>query len=140
MKLRLKGNSLRLRLTRSEITQLATERALQDETDFGCGTFRFALCIRENAAALSAVCEPDAIVVSAPAALIAHWTATDEVGLYAEQPTSRGGRLTIAVEKDFRCLDPRRDEDESDHFDHPLAGETRHGNCAEDGKLPAFAS
>jgi hypothetical protein len=138
MKLRIKGNSLRLRLTRSEIAHLADEGRLESETDFGNQTFRFAVVSREENAPLSSSFGSNSIVVNASRAAVAHWAESNDVGLYGEQPTSRDDTLTIAIEKDFRCLDPRRDEDESDNFDNPLAGESRHETCdAEAGTLPA---
>lgn len=69
------------------------------------------------------------IVVTAPASVVANWAATDAVGIYGEHSVSSGSALTIALEKDFRCLDPGRDEDESGNFDNPLAGESRHAKC-----------
>jgi hypothetical protein len=39
------------------------------------------------------------------------------VGIYAEQQTKGEYALTIAIEKDFRCLDrSRAEEDEKDAF------------------------
>jgi hypothetical protein len=68
-------------------------------------------------------------MVSVPGSLGLNWAVTEEVGVYGEQTLPTGGTLIMAVEKDFRCLDPRRDEDESDNFDNPLEGQTRHAAC-----------
>jgi hypothetical protein len=44
------------------------------------------------------------------------WAETDQVGIEHFQPVAGASGLRIVVEKDFRCLQPRIDEDESDNF------------------------
>lgn len=129
MKLRIKGNSLRLRLTRSEVSQLTTEGSLFNETDFGDASFRFGVEVRDDVRSVSSVFNQGSIVVTAPTAVVADWATTDAVGIYGEHSVSSGSTMAIALEKDFRCLDPGRDEDESDNFDNPLTGESRHAEC-----------
>ncbi len=46
------------------------------------------------------------------------WAQNQSIGIYAQAEWG----LKIAVEKDFKCLDPRRDEDETDAFENPHAG------------------
>ena len=130
MKIRIKGNSLRFRLTRQETAQLAAEGSVENETEIAGQVFRYAVQSGAEAAVTSAFLDPYRIRVVVPAAIVASWATSEAVGFYAEQPTPGGGSLSIAVEKDFRCLDPRRDEDESDHFENPLAGQTHDLACA----------
>lgn len=119
MKLRIKGDSLRLRLTRTEVEELATTGKVEDRIRFGADS---ALVYRLNrdapGAQMTASFAKDAIEVSLPAAAARHWCSTDEVTLAGVQ-SSGGVELKILVEKDFACLKPREDEDESDHFPHP---------------------
>jgi hypothetical protein len=120
MKLRIKGNSIRLRLTRSEVADVAGKNWIESQTDFGMRAFRFAISSEEDAPGLTARFDDDAIVVVAPKTLVTDWAAGDEVGLYGEQPVSEGNLLSIAIEKDFRCLDRSRAEDEeADNYPHP---------------------
>jgi hypothetical protein len=130
MKLRIKDNSIRLRLTRTEITQLASDGAVAGATDFGGATFRYLAETRPQVHSLSAQFEQSVIRVLIPASLAASWAAGNDVGLYADQALPNGEALKISVEKDFRCLDPNRDEDESDHFENPLAGVGHGAGCA----------
>jgi len=129
MKLRLKGNSLRARLTRTEVLRLAANGNLESQTDFGHATFTFSVVLGESHQPLSASIHPYAVVLHALKSLVEQWAASDQVGLYGEQSITGGHNLTIALEKDFRCLDPRLDEDESDHFDHPMTAQSQHGSC-----------
>lgn len=98
------------------------EGALESQTDFGSQALRFALVTRERSLCLSASFDDNVIIVNAPKAAVVHWARSEEeVGLYGEQPTSKGGLLTIAGIKDFRCLDrSRADSDEADPYPHPL--------------------
>lgn len=65
MKLRIRGNSIRLRLTQSEVARVAMNGSLESQTVFGARAFRFALVIRDDAFSLSASLDDNAILVSA---------------------------------------------------------------------------
>jgi hypothetical protein len=46
--------------------------------------------------------------------LVRSWATTDQVGIKQTRPVGEGALLPIAVEKDFRCLYCRIDQDERD--------------------------
>ena len=48
---------------------------------------------------------------------------TEQVSIAANEALDDGDSLKILVERDFACLAPREDEDESDMFPHPLEGQ-----------------
>ena len=50
--------------------------------------------------------------------LIRDWAHSDQVTISSSLDLSSNENLTILIEKDFKCLSPR-DEDESDMFPHP---------------------
>jgi len=114
MKLRIQGNSLRFRLTRSEVARLHEEGVIEEATHFAAG--RLAYRIRKDPALadVRAQLTDGAITINAPADAVDNWATSDEVGIAA-----RDGVLRIAIEKDFRCL-TRRDEDEADAYPHPV--------------------
>jgi hypothetical protein len=64
------------------------------------------------------------VEVRVPEKSARQWANSNEVGLSALQPLSAGDELRILVEKDFACLAPREDEDESDNFENPTVGKT----------------
>ncbi len=118
MKLRIKGDSLRLRLSRSEVARLAEHGSVTETTHFAPGnTLGYAIEVGDGQAGLTARFENGGIAITAPAALVKTWAADDEVGLYGEAQTSSGS-LIIAVEKDFACLD-RDDAENADTFPNP---------------------
>jgi len=115
MKLRLQDNSLRLRLNRSEVMHLRQAGIVEETVDFGLGAVLiYRIQSRGVTDPLHAVFCKDSITVRIPAEPVSVWAAADEVGLYAQQ-----GALKIAVEKDFRCLTRRPDEQEPDAYPHP---------------------
>jgi hypothetical protein len=61
------------------------------------------------------------ITIRLPETMVLAWATTDQVSMQGEQVLDDGSKLQILVEKDFACLAPRDDEDESDMFPHPDA-------------------
>ena len=119
MKLRIKGDSLRLRLTQGEMRSLAEQGEVEDRTSFPGGTaFRYRLRVDKVINEISASYESNLIDILLPASLCERWCSTDLVTLSATQATAPG-ELRIVLEKDWACLAPREGEDETDNFPHP---------------------
>lgn len=119
MKLRIRGNTLRLRLTRPELDEFASSGRCADKISFG-GERSLVYAIERTADdAVSAVFHGNEIKVLVPAQLADAWTETDQVGFDAAHKSDGGDELKILVEKDFACLTPRTDEDTADNFPHP---------------------
>jgi hypothetical protein len=126
MKLRIKGNSLRLRVSRSELAQFQAGGRIEETIRFTAApeaTLTYAL---ESALSSSPVSvrygsREVTVILSQDRARI--WGAEDEVGVYTTLDMGPAGSLEVVVEKDFACLD-RSDEDNSDTFSNPLAGAT----------------
>jgi hypothetical protein len=121
MKLRIRGNSIRLRLTQSEITQLAAEGFVREKTRFPGSAFGYELRTDPHAREVSAVFENGKISVTVPLEQALTWVGTDQVGIEASQPAASDGDLRILIEKDFACTSRRTGEDESDAFPNPLS-------------------
>ncbi len=121
MKLRLLDDSIRMRLSRSEVDAANETGVVEGRTRFPNGsTFTFALEALEQGEAPSAAYDSNRMVVRLPAAEIAAWATDDTaVSLTGELNLPDGGPLTLLVEKDFRCLAPREGEDQSDLFTNP---------------------
>lgn len=117
MKLRLKGNTLRLRLDREDLAQFADAGQVEAVTMFGDDTsFRYVLYASPEADGLTAQATPGKIAVHVPADLAEEWTQTDRVGLEAQQSAGEGAVLRILVEKDLGCR--HRSASEEGMFDH----------------------
>lgn len=122
MKLRIRGNSLRFRLTQGEVSQLLAGHGVSESVHFSAedeSVLTYSLQTRDHGTQLRAHFADREIRVDLPRAVVESWANTDQVGIESAQPICDGKHLRIIVEKDFRCLQPRPEEDEHDHFPHP---------------------
>lgn len=122
MKLRIRGNSVRLRLTQSEVAQFAEKGFLEERIEFGRApseNFIYALKTSTDAKRASAAFENNRLTVFVPEREGEKWSNSAEVGIKGEQSLGEGKLLRILIEKDFACLDAREGEDDSDAFPNP---------------------
>lgn len=116
MKLRIRGNSIRLRLGRSEVARLGTDGHVEETIAFGPNegdVLSYALATSAEVVQVAARMTPGAITVLLPVSVAGQWVATDQVTIAAEQPgvgPDGAGVLRILVEKDFTCLHTGSDE------------------------------
>jgi hypothetical protein len=97
MKLRLHSDTLRLRLSQSEVARLGAGERVEDIVSFpGDRTLEYAI---EPGAVLSAMFDGRRVTVTVPAAQAKHWAENSEVGI-----SGSDGPLKILIEKDFQCL------------------------------------
>ncbi len=118
MKLRIKGSSLRLRLTQGEVEQLTRTGEVEELVQFAEGTLRYRIRRDAAAASIGARYSGDLIEIRVPDQAARHWSGSNEVTLENSQAVP-GAQLRIVIEKDFACLAPRPNEDESDNYPHP---------------------
>jgi NOL1/NOP2/fmu family ribosome biogenesis protein len=118
MKLRIRGDSLRLRLTQVEVAALAERGRVEESIGFAAGE-RLTYAIACGGTALGAKLTPSGIEVTVPAERLRSWAAGDDVGLEGTQDAGEGRILRILVEKDFACLKQRPHEDDKDAFPNP---------------------
>jgi hypothetical protein len=120
MKLRIRGSSLRLRLTRTEVERLAgAEGSVEDTVRFAPAT---SLTYRVRRAETHAACasfDGATVDVLVPSATVIAWASSDQVGFEAEQSVGDGPPLRILVEKDWTCLTARTGEEDVDTFPNP---------------------
>jgi hypothetical protein len=118
MKLRLRGNSIRLRLSQTEVAQLAGEGRVEEFVEFGNDNSRFRYSVRASAgSAVTATFDGGEICVCVPGDTLRKWAGSDEVTIGSDGPAP----LRILIEKDFACLSARPGENESDMFPNPAA-------------------
>lgn len=123
MKLRIKGNSVRLRLLRSEVERLVADGSVTDAAAFGpAETLRYSVECDPKIDNVGATFDDRGIVVRLPLDLARRWASGDEVSIGYAQPTGAADRdLEILVEKDFVCKDRLDDPDNADAFPNPKA-------------------
>ena len=119
MKLRVRRNSIRFRLGQSEVESLWLTGVCRETIDFpGGARLEYAL-LASNNGGIHAGFSDGVVSVSVPKDQLAAWRDTDQIGIRADLAVHAGGKLLVLIEKDFRCLDERVDEDQSDAFGNP---------------------
>lgn len=122
MKLRLRENSIRLRLLQNEVTQLREVGNVSETVVFGVNpTENLAYSLRTSAEILeiSAQMMNNQIEIFLPMSVAESWIDSNQVGLYGTQEIGDLAVLKIIVEKDFVCVDRPFDKDNKDAFPHP---------------------
>lgn len=117
MKLRIRGNSIRLRLSRGEVETLAAAGEVGEVLSFGNDSQSFNYVLRASAdvTAPAADFNGGTLLVKVPQEAAREWATAETVGI--ECPGGDGPR--ILIEKDFACLSARPFEDETDMFPNP---------------------
>jgi hypothetical protein len=120
VKLRIKGNSIRLRLTRPEVTSLGRGETVEEATHFPDGAvMRCRLEVAADVAMLSAHFASGALVVRIASRAAIEWSSGLNVGIDCAITLPGGGTLQVLVEKDFECLHSSHGERTEGTFPHP---------------------
>ena len=120
MKIRIQGNSVRYRLTRSEVESLKKDGHYKQQTAFNGKNFVYAVAAKENITGLQAEFKEDTITLYLPKNESLTWPDIDRVGYENKMVLNDGQVLNLLLEKDFVCLDERV-EDQSDNYPNPKA-------------------
>ncbi len=118
MKIRIQGNTLRLRLTQSEMKNFDTKGVIEEKTNFGASSLTYSI-VKADCKELQAIFSKNKIEIAVPKNLAKVWVTTELVGLDNHNSALDDADLKILIEKDFACLKERVGEDESDKFPHP---------------------
>ena len=129
MKLRIRDNSVRVRLTRGEVDTLRDTGIVSGRTGFP-GGHDFQYLVESSPASVNpgAFFSGTTVTVRLPETTVLAWANSEQVSIAGEQRLDDGEQLMILVEKDFACLAPREGEDEADMFAHPDANSDE-GQC-----------
>ena len=122
MKLRLRENSIRLRLLQTEVKQLRESGNVSERIIFGTSpteTLTYSVRISPDAEKIYARMLDNQIEIFLPVSVAENWADSNEVGLYAVQAIGDLGELKITIEKDFVCVERPGDADNKDAFPHP---------------------
>ena len=127
MKLRIRDNSIRLRLSQTEVGTMRTDGIVGGKLSFPGGA-SLSYCLEGTPACVDPAAQfvDGELLVRLPETVVVQWVDSNEVSIEAMQSLDDGDSLKILIEKDFACLAPREGEDESDMYPHPQEGEA---NC-----------
>jgi HSP20 family molecular chaperone IbpA len=118
MKLRMFGNSLRLRLSRGEVSRLAAGEAVEERTELlpASLTYRIEL---GAASVIEANFDGGVLRVIVPEVLGRQWASQDTVSIIGDVAGAEGARIKVLIEKDFRCLHGEETEGQEDTYPNP---------------------
>lgn len=111
MKLRIKGNSIRLRLLKSEVETLSEHGYISDEVLFPTRPLFYSLLISDDVTKIEARYEADRIMTILPRHLAEEWINGEDISIEAFS-----GEISILVEKDLVCVGRPDDPDNADAF------------------------
>lgn len=123
MKLRIRGNSVRIRLDTRDLVKLVTQGHTGDELRFGSRADQnLSYSVRigtapHNQPQMEYVAGRLTVTISRQDA--EEWSLTDRVGFNHQQHTSDGETVRLLLEKDFACIDRAPGEEPDDAFAFP---------------------
>ena len=123
MKLRIKGDSMRLRVSRSELARLLGGERVEDTIHFSLAQGNHLTYALESARQPEPVrieCGAQTVTVILSDQRMKSWGGDTEVGIYGSIELGGSDSLEVIVEKDFACLD-RSEAENSDAFANPHA-------------------
>ncbi len=110
MKLWIRGNSMRLRVSKTELAKLAELGRAEDAIRFSSEqSLRYSIEVRASGA-VTATFGADALLVTLPKTRLDLWLRPDEVSVEGSQPIGGGKVLTISLEKDDATPGRRGDD------------------------------
>ncbi len=107
MKLRIHGNSIRLRLTRSEVARFTAEGRVEASLKFGPDASQRLVYSLEAVSEITELCvhgSAERLMICVPSAIAQEWSHSDRVGVSARQRLDGQSELEVLVEKEFRRL------------------------------------
>lgn len=119
MKIRIKGNSIRIRIVKTELDNFGQDGFLEEITEFGNNSLIYRLETKQGIEQLEASMNGNTITMHVPENMKEEWVHSNVVGYNNYMETGNGNKLFLLLEKDFKCLDAEVLEDQSDNFDNP---------------------
>lgn len=118
MKIRIKGDSIRYRLTKTDVADLKDKGEVHETTQVHSDTvFNYRLRRTAEEKNVRVVYDLSGFTILLPEEQASTLTDTAEIGIYATIDNDKSG-LKIVIEKDLKCLD-ETEEDQSDMYENP---------------------
>ena len=118
MKLRINGNSVRYRLSQSEVQKFSEDGYLEEKLNFISAQFIYVLEAKKGITNIEVDYASNKLTMYFPFDEKQIWRDTDRVGYSNKIQITEANIMSILLEKDFVCLD-EVEEDQSDNFPNP---------------------
>lgn len=118
MKIRIKGDSIRLRLTKTDVQNLKKYGIVEESTIIGAQEiFKYSLVLNQDISSIAAEFRANKITVFLSQKETQILTETNEITVEGFQNNGKDKGLFLLVEKDLQCLDTTS-EDQSDMYEN----------------------
>lgn len=118
MKIRIKGDSIRLRLTKTDVQNLKKYGIVEESTIIGAQEiFKYSLVLNQDIPSIAAEFRANKITVFLSQKETQILTETNEITVEGFQNNGKDKGLFLLVEKDLQCLDTTS-EDQSDMYEN----------------------
>jgi hypothetical protein len=119
MKLRIHGDSLRLRLNRSDVKQFLETGMRTESIHFGpAAKLTYTLESSAQLNEMESHYSQDCIRVLLPVSLAQEWATSDQISLSLDP--AEGSGPTLLIEKDFKCLHDDEKNPDPNHIPNKL--------------------
>ena len=118
MKIRIRGNSIRFRLTKSEVDTFCQQGFIEATTDFGDSVFKYALKSKKGIETIDAEFKENTVILYLEQEISKNWNNSSQVGFNHSLKKENNTILNLLIEKDFVCMDESV-EDQSDNYPNP---------------------
>lgn len=120
MKLRLKDNTIRIRLSMPEVVTLVKDHKISSMTLFPGQSSLKTILHLDNEDHVAVSFDQGNLKIILPSKQLDQWDLNDQVGHRWEIDLDQNQqKLLLVIEKDFQCLTERPGEDESSLFPNP---------------------
>ena len=118
MKIRIKGNSIRLRLTKTDVANLKEKGMVSEKTVFDGDTiFHYSLTVDAKSKEINAKFSNQTIEIFLPENEAKILTDSGQITIENSQYNGVKDQLFLLIEKDLQCLDTTS-EDQSDMYEN----------------------
>lgn len=122
MKIRILGNTIRIRVKMHETQAIMEKGMIEEVVEFGpseADKLRFQVLKGDDAFVIEQM--GMSVRITVPGILVETWASTDLVGFQETIATSKGSEIAVLIEKDYACLDGDRAEEEGS-YENPMLG------------------
>ena len=119
MKIRIKDQTIRFRLTQTEVAQLHQAKFVEAKLQFSPGqVLAYGLYVKPHDD-FDIQFTDQHVQCHLPEHIVHTWALSDQVAIHKELDIAHQITLKLMVEKDFKCLTVRPEENEDDMFPNP---------------------
>ncbi len=119
MKLRISGNSIRLRLSQSDVNLLVSEGKIAEKLLFPTPShsFEYKLSILKSSDIPHVLFDGQKMIFEIPQLEINNWANSNQEGIYKTINIENNKELNLQIEKDYKCL--HKENETTDTFPNP---------------------